>query len=271
MRANTCYRHVGLVSMPQPAPPHHYLVVVMLHLWFYQNRLPRQQAHNRYINHAPEVDGLYKTNANNINVAMTTTTQTNSMQDPSSWLEAHGDYLFRFAMKHLRDIAQAEDAVQDTLLAALQAQSNFNAASSQRTWLTGILKHKIIDLIRKQSRETAFYVTDSDTQDNGDALEASLFDERGEWVVPQTNWGNPETALEQERFWAAFLFCLDGLSPKLARMFSLRELSGLQTSELCEVLNITSANCWVILYRARIAMKECLESHWLRDKHEANL
>ncbi len=196
---------------------------------------------------------------------------TEDSQAPCHWLDAHGDYLFRFAMKHLRDTAQAEDAVQDTLLAALQAQKNFTGASSQRTWLTGILKHKIVDIIRRHSREKALYAPDTDTQNGDEALEDSLFDERGEWTVPQTSWGNPETVLEQERFWTAFLYCLDGLSPKLAHMFSLRELSGLQTSELCEVLNISTSNCWVILYRARIAMKECLEFHWLQDNHKADV
>lgn len=185
--------------------------------------------------------------------------------DPAQWLDAHGDYLFRFAMKHLRDTALAEDAVQETLLAALQALDKFSGESSQRTWLTGILKHKIIDIIRKQSRLVTQTHDEMEINDRAVQPEKYLFDERGEWVIRQSSWGNPESALEQGRFWDAFLACLDDLSPKLAQIFSLRELSGLETAELSEILNITSSNCWVSLHRARLALKECLEANWLKQ------
>jgi len=195
---------------------------------------------------------------------------TSSNMDPAQWLEDHGDYLFRFAMKHLRDSALAEDAVQDTLLAALQAMDKFSGEASQRTWLTGILKHKIVDIIRKQSRLVTQTNDEVETNDRVTQPEKYLFDERGEWVIRQSNWGNPESALEQERFWDAFMICLDGLSPKLAQIFSLREFSGLETSELCEVLNITAANSWVILHRARLALKDCLETNWLKQPNGRN-
>ncbi|MBI1425643.1 MAG: sigma-70 family RNA polymerase sigma factor [Gammaproteobacteria bacterium] len=185
-------------------------------------------------------------------------------KDPARWLDEHGDYLFRFAVKQLRDSSLAEDAVQETLLAALQAIDNYAGESSLRTWLTGILKHKIIDILRKQARENTFYDHDSH-HDTNTALENALFDRRGEWNVPQNNWGDPETALDQARFWDAFSGCYDRLSPKLARIFSLREISGLPTEEICTILNITASNCWVLLYRARLALKECLERAWLDD------
>lgn len=182
--------------------------------------------------------------------------------DPDEWLESHGDALFRFAMKHLRDHASAEDVVQETLLAALQARDGFAGNASQRTWLTGILKRKIADLIHKRSRETPFEHVAEDSHDDSDELTACLFDKRGEWVVPQRSWGNPSAMLEQQRFWEAFTRCFDGLSPKLSTAFSLREFSGLTIDELCETLNISPSNCSVMLYRARLALKECLESNW---------
>lgn len=189
-----------------------------------------------------------------------TMVKNNNKMDPAKWLDEHGDYLFRFAMKHLRDEAQAEDAVQETLLAALQAVNKFSGDSSPRTWLTGILKHKIVDIIRKQSRMT--------THDDDEVFDKAtdpghMFDQRGHWLVAQAGWGNPESALDQERFWKAFSACLENLPPKLARIFSLRELSGLETAELCEVMNISTSNCWVILHRARLALKQCLEAGWL--------
>ncbi len=183
--------------------------------------------------------------------------------DPDEWLEIHGDALFRYAMKYLRDSASAEDVVQETLLAALQARDHFSGKASQRTWMTGILKHKIADLIHKRSREAPF---ENDTQDghgNSDELISCLFDHRGEWVVPQRSWGDPAAMFEQNRFWETFTQCFDGLSPKHSTAFALREFSGLSIDELCETLNISLSNCAVILYRARLALKVCLESHWL--------
>jgi RNA polymerase sigma-70 factor (ECF subfamily) len=195
---------------------------------------------------------------------MTMQTRSDTL-DPAQWLAAHGDYLYRFAMKHLHNTALAEDAVQDTLLAALKAKDKYGGGSSVRTWLTGILKHKIVDIIRKQSREAAYPGDTGDGIEQMENLDKILFDARGEWTVPQTSWGNPESVLEQERFWHAFTACLDDLPPKLAQLFSLRELSGLQTAELCEAMNITSSNVWVILHRARLALKECLEGTWLKE------
>jgi len=183
--------------------------------------------------------------------------------DPTEWLEAHGTYLFRYAMRHLRDTASAEDVVQETLLAAFQARDGFSGNATQRTWLTGILKHKIADSIRKRSREKPF---EDDTQDghgDRDELTAYLFDKRGDWIVPQRAWGDPDAMLEQNRFWEVFTRCFDGLSPKLSTAFSLREFSGLSIEELCATLNISSSNCSVILYRARLTLKACLDKHWL--------
>lgn len=185
-----------------------------------------------------------------------------ALADPTQPLHAHGDYLFRYAMKHLRDPMLAEDVVQETLLAALEARAPFTGDASQRTWLTGILKHKIADLIRKRAREAPCENTEEDDHDNPDELTACLFDKRGEWTVPQRSWGNPEAMFEQHRFWEAFAQCFEGLSPKLSTAFSLRELSGLSIEELCEILNISPSNCSVILYRSRLALKSCLESNW---------
>jgi RNA polymerase sigma-70 factor, ECF subfamily len=190
--------------------------------------------------------------------------------DPAQWLEAHGDYLYRYAKKHLRDNAAAEDMAQETLLAAYQVRNQFSGNASQRTWLTGILKHKIADFIRKHSRETPFVDNAQDMHSDPDELAARLFDKRGGWIVPQRSWGNPDAMLEQNRFMEAFALCFDNLSPKLSTAFSLRELSGLSVEELCETLKISSSNCSVILYRARLALKECLESNWFLDDEWRN-
>lgn len=192
------------------------------------------------------------------------------LADPTQCLEAHGDYLFRYAMKHLRDHALAEDAVQEALLAALAARVPFSGDASPRTWLTGILKHKIADLIHKRARETPVEFVAEAGHDDPDELTACLFDKRGEWTVPQRSWGNPDTMLEQHRFWEAFTQCFEGLPPKLSAAFSLREFSGLSIKELCETLNISASNCSVIFYRSRLALKTCLESNWLDQPARRN-
>jgi RNA polymerase sigma-70 factor, ECF subfamily len=181
---------------------------------------------------------------------------------PATWLEEHGDYLYRYALLQLRDSAAAEDAVQETLLAALSAWARFSGQSSVRTWLTGILKHKILDTFRAQAREPQFESLHGDGEDDLDALDRLLFDQTGHWVDPPKAWGDPAASLDQQRFWAALQRCLEGLPPQLAAAFSLRELGGLETGEICKELNITTTNCWVMLHRARVGLQQCLETHW---------
>jgi RNA polymerase sigma-70 factor (ECF subfamily) len=180
---------------------------------------------------------------------------------PETWLTEHGEYLYRYALLHLRDPAQAEDAVQDTLLAGLEAFDRFAGQSSLRTWLTGILKHKILDFFRRQSREPSQQIDDEAPEKAPDPAE-TLFDSRGHWAVPLQEWGNPDAVLNQKRFWAAFQLCLKGLPQHFAMVFSLREISGLSTEDICKDLQITSTNCWVMLHRARLGLQQCLQENW---------
>lgn len=187
---------------------------------------------------------------------------TSQVPDPSQWLDQHGDYLFRYALLQLRDSALAEDLVQETLLAALESRERFSGASSERTWLTGILKHKIVDCIRRRMREPAFAQGDEEALKVLAATDV-LFDERGEWVNGPRAWGDPEAALDQRQFWQAFNQCLRNLPKSLAMIFSLREFSEMPTDDLCAELGISASNSWVMLYRARVALRECLERNWL--------
>jgi RNA polymerase sigma-70 factor (ECF subfamily) len=178
------------------------------------------------------------------------------MGDPARWLEEHGDYLFRYARRRLFSDELAEDAVQETFLAALKAQERFSGSSTERTWLTGILKHKIVDIIRHQYREvTAPPSGDPDKEDDWEAL----FDKSGHWVDTFRDWGDPVSDLERSRLRDALDECFKRLKPNLARIFSLRELSGLSNEEICKALDITATNAWVMLHRARLFLRECLE------------
>jgi len=188
---------------------------------------------------------------------------TNQRTDPEHWVDQHGDYLFRYALLRLRDPELAEDVVQEIFLAALQAREKFSGRSSERTWLVGILKHKIVDHIRKASRERPF----SDIESSADAADTlhpmeKLFDEKGKWKVAPIEWTGPNTVLERKEFWEVFERCLSDLPARLCDAFSLREMDGLSTEEVCNVLHVSATNFWVMLHRARMRLRRCLEINW---------
>lgn len=178
--------------------------------------------------------------------------------NPHLWLNDHGDYLYRFALARLRDPHQAEDVVQETFLAAIKSP-NFAEQSSPRTWLTGILKHKIIDVMRKGIREVAA----SDLMADEDASMDEFFDDAGHWAEKPLAWDVPHEALEQTQFLGVLQNCVDKLPAKLAAMFMLRDVQETDNEEICKELNITATNAWVMLYRARMSVRKCLEIHWL--------
>jgi len=183
--------------------------------------------------------------------------------------EAYRGYLLKFALLQLRDPHLAEDAVQETLLAALTAREGFAGKSSVKTWLTGILKHKIVDQQRRQARETP--VADllrGEVERETDEFDV-LFRQRDDhWDTAPQAWGDPEQALEDKRFWQAFELCAQTMSAAVARVFMMRELQGLSTEDICKELDITPTNCWVMLHRARMAFRLCLEQRWLTSTGE---
>lgn len=174
-------------------------------------------------------------------------------------VEAHRAYLLRFASLQLRNPAAAEDAVQDTLVAALSGASGFRNRSQLRTWLTGILKHKIVDTIRRATKETSL---DALADDGGDGDFDALFAANDHWREHPPAWDRPDEALEQKAFLAALQDCLNRLPAKTARAFLMREHLGLETPEICKELGITATHCWVLLHRARMALRLCLEQNW---------
>ncbi|MCA9090370.1 MAG: sigma-70 family RNA polymerase sigma factor [Planctomycetaceae bacterium] len=179
-----------------------------------------------------------------------------------AWVDHHADYLFRYARSRVRQQDIAEDLVQETFLAALHARERFAGASTERTWLVGILRRKIVDHYRRQHRELAWSdVTDAHT------LHDSRFDAQGNWKSPPGHW--PTAAgneLENQEFWATFKSCLQKLPERMASAFTLRELEELDGSEVCEVLNVSSNNLWVMLHRARASLVRCLEINWFGEE-----
>jgi RNA polymerase sigma-70 factor (ECF subfamily) len=174
-------------------------------------------------------------------------------------LEAMRPQLVRFAQLQLRNEALAEDAVQDALMAVLEKPDSFRGQSSLRTYVTGILKFKLIDVLRAASRERP--LDSAGDQDQADAIDA-LFAADGHARDMPRQWGDPEGTLQQQDFFRVLEVCLEKLPAQTARIFMMREWLELDTEEICKELSITSSNAWVILYRARLRLRECLDLNW---------
>jgi RNA polymerase sigma-70 factor, ECF subfamily len=167
--------------------------------------------------------------------------------------------LLRVARLQLRNEAWAEDAVSETIVAAMEGMAAFDYRSQLRTWVVGILKHKIIDQFRRGSREVS--IDAQQEIDGGDDLEG-LFDGTGHRISAPLEWGDPESSFARKEFFAVLQACVDQLPAPLARAFLLREWLEFDTVEICKEMKVTSTNCFVMLYRARLRLRECLESKW---------
>ncbi len=183
------------------------------------------------------------------------------MNSPEHWLEAHGAALYKYALRQTRDPHRAEEAVQETLLAALEARDRYTGAASPRTWLIGILKHKILDMFRRDAREAPLEEPEAFEEMNLD----ECFDDTGHWAQPIADWGDPEALLARGQFMTLLQRCLDALPERLGRFFYLREVLEEEPEKICQEFAITPTNLWTMLYRARLGLRRCL------DRNQAGL
>jgi RNA polymerase sigma-70 factor (ECF subfamily) len=176
------------------------------------------------------------------------------------WLEEHGDALYRFALQRVRRPEIAEDIVQETLLAAISAKEKFSGQSNPRTWLIGILKHKLVDHLRKSFRERECTAVEISAAND-------YFDKHGHWKAKSRAWNkDPRLEIENAEFRAVLESCLSKLPPRIAQLFWLREADGMDTQWLCKELRISPTNLWTMLHRARLGLRRCLSIHWFDDK-----
>ena len=175
-------------------------------------------------------------------------------------LVAQRGYLMRFARLQLRNDAWAEDAVSETLLAALAKPQAFEARSQLKTWLVGILKHKIVDVLRQRGREVVLESGSDD--DSADPLEHIAFNANGHFAEKPAEWGNPEQDLRSRQFMTVLEACTDKLPAVQGRLFLMREWLELSSDEICKELALTPTNLYVQLHRARLRLRECLELNW---------
>ena len=183
--------------------------------------------------------------------------------NPDSWVDQHGDFLYRYALLRVRHPEVAEDLVQETLFAAVRTYANFRGTSSERSWLFGILKNKICDHFRKLAQEVSF----TDLEFLEDEMSHKFIDQGWNHDLGPAEWEpNPKAALDRKEFWETFRSCLDKLPERVADVFMLREMEEMDTGQICEALRISQNNLWVMLHRARMALRECLELNWFEKK-----
>ncbi|HEV3340853.1 MAG TPA: sigma-70 family RNA polymerase sigma factor [Pirellulales bacterium] len=181
-----------------------------------------------------------------------------ALPEASEWLNDYGDSLYRYALARLGRSHDAEEVVQETLLAALKARGQFEGRSQPLTWLTGILKRKILDRLRAGARGEA--------EIEAEELDA-WFDAGGHWRRPPKSWGDPAAFAERAEFWHVVRNCLAKLPPRMAEAFNLRTIEEQGADEVCRELAISSANLWVLLHRARLRLVRCLEINWFDSEH----
>ena len=194
----------------------------------------------------------------------------------AAWLDQHGDYLFSYAVKCVRSVDLAEDLVQETLLAAIVAQGSFAGRSAVRSWLTGILKHKIADHRRRTKRhavpsQTGTPVAASPSEANLAEWVDDQFTARGKWKAQPARWGgDPSAESERNELSKILAGCLDALPPRVAEVFLLVERTESSAQLSSNVLGVSTTNIAVILHRARMALRRCLEVNWFRRRGDRN-
>jgi len=180
--------------------------------------------------------------------------------DPSAWVDQYGDHLYGYATSRLRNREAAEEVVQETFLAALRHADQYSGQGAERAWLLGILKRKTIDYIRQRNRTVSL-----EGNESGDPSEA-LFDQRGSWQRGMREAGyQPLDSLEKREFWQILQECLQTLPTRQADVFVLREMDDKPTDEICKDLEISASNLWVLLYRARTRLSNCMKGRWQQE------
>jgi len=179
--------------------------------------------------------------------------------DPEKWVDAYGDYLYKYALLRLKDPMAAQDAVQETLLAGFKGLDRFDGRVDIKFWLRGILRNKIVDYIRKAVRERPI-----ENIEEYEPPDSVLYAYSGITQMRPKKWQfDPEEVFKRKEFMEIFHGCLSNLKGPMQQAFTLKELEGISTKEICEVMDITPNNLWVMLHRARNQLKDCLEKKWI--------
>ncbi len=185
-----------------------------------------------------------------------------SKAEPHKWLESYGDMMFQYALPRINDSAIAEDIIQDTFLSALKGLSGFKGQASEKNWLFAILKNKIIDHYRKKTTEQAI-ISMPDLK----TVDCEWFNDEGAWVSNKIpgDWNASDNQAERKEIQKIISWCKDHLKEMQRAVFTLKYLEDLNSDEICKVLNISSSNYWVLIHRAKLQMRDCVEKYWLKS------
>lgn len=180
--------------------------------------------------------------------------------NPEQWVEVHGDYLYNYAVSRVRSKETAEDLVQETFISALKAKANFRGESTELTWLMSILKRKVIDFYRKRGASKEVAASNFSKPFQGEEGMS------GHWIMERApkDWQKEShSPLREEEFQSIMAMCLEQLPEKWQAVFVLKVMEEIQSDEVCKEIGCSPSNLWVILHRARLKLRECIEKNWL--------
>lgn len=182
--------------------------------------------------------------------------------NPDKWIDDYGNYLYNFAMMRVYNSDVAEDLVQDTFYSAVKAKESFLGNSSEKTWLTSILKRKIIDYYRKNARSKEDNILDNEDHFQREGILKGHWEDNS---LPH-DWGSvmEPTAVENTELYKVVKKCLSKIPPRMAATFTLKEFEDYTTEEICKELNITPSNLWVMMHRTKVQLRDCIEKNWFK-------
>ncbi len=178
--------------------------------------------------------------------------------DPQQWVQKYADMLYAYTVVRVTDTGIAEDIVQDTFLSAWKNRASYKGDASEKNWLFSILKNKIIDYYRKNARS----IVNTARED----IPEANFNEAEHWTKDTSpkDWGIDYTeTIETKEFYTVLQSCKNKLQKKQQAVFSMKYLEDLDAEEICKVLNISPSNYWVLIHRAKLQLRGCLEKNWI--------
>ena len=186
----------------------------------------------------------------------------NNLVDPHQWVQAHADYLYAYARVRINDEEQSRDLVQDTFLAALEKVKTFEGRSSERTWLTAILRNKIIDVYRKKSSGLLNIDIKQAEEEQADFFNS----DDGHWTAERApkHFGIEDTdPLAAKEFNHILMLCMQKLPALWLSVFTMKHIDEESTDTICSELKVTPSNFWVIIHRAKLNLRACLQKNWI--------
>jgi RNA polymerase sigma-70 factor (ECF subfamily) len=185
-----------------------------------------------------------------------------NVANPEKWLSLYGDLMYQYTLPRVKDCEIAQDMVQETFLSGLKGLAGYKGEASEKNWLFTILKNKIIDFYRKRAKEeSVFQMPDLKLIDD------EWFNVEGGWAENRMphDWQASDTPVERKEIQKIINWCKNHLKELQQHVFTLKYMEDLDSVEICKVLNISSSNYWVLIHRARLQMRDCVEKYWLKN------